>query len=85
MRRGIADSNCDGNSNSRSKRYAYRDSNSDRDSNINTDADSNTDAYTHANAKGYADAQTSADSAPSRVVGNAFRRSPASEARGEAG
>ena len=65
MRRGVADTNCHGNGNCRSKRYAYRDGNSD----TYTNGYSYCYVYpnTHAYAKGYADAQTSADSAPSRV------------------
>jgi len=61
LRRGIADTNCDGNSNVRSKCYAYRNGNSD----TYTNGDSYSYRYVYPNpnayTEGYANAATGAD------------------------
>ena len=66
LRRGVADSNCDGDGNSRSKRCA------NGDTYTNCHSDSNTNAYTeaYANAATCADAKGATNAAAATVVGN---------------
>jgi hypothetical protein len=61
LRRSIADSNCHGNGNSRSKRYAYGDSNGDTYTNGDSYSYRHFNANSNAYAEGYADAATGAD------------------------
>ena len=68
--RSIADTHRDCNSNSRSKRYAYRDGNSD--TYTNRDSNTNPNPYTesYANAATCADAKGPTNAAAATVVGN---------------
>ena len=64
--RSVADTNCDRNGNSRSKRYAYRDGYDDCYSNSNTYPY----AKAYANATTCADAKGATNAAAATVVGN---------------